>query len=201
MDDNIETFEVQELTVSAPSPEFVKPHRVRKPKQVQALILPIPTQIDSHPNVTLGTAFEKKFSRVAFYTDTKPNAKPFVVVHDAANPKIVKPIGTAMERFVHALADATLGGAGMSGDGSAIYCADNYRKVLASAPKFGTYILEFVPAGRSGLISYRATVTGWMAVVESRAAVIRNSIKISGTKRRTQRQTTAKEPAKGTVTF
>jgi hypothetical protein len=187
---------VQEAEVPAPAPV-----KVRKAKEAKPLLLPVPTQIDGRKNVTLGTAFEKKFARVAFYTDTKPGAKPFVVVHDPANGKAVKPIGAAMENFVHALADATLGGAGMSGDGSAIYVTDNYKKVLASAPRFGSYILEFVPAGRSGLASYRATVSGWMAVAENRAAIIRSSSKTAGTKKRTTRQLVAKEPAKGTVTF
>jgi hypothetical protein len=190
-----------EVQVQAPAVMPVKPKLVRKPKVAAPLVLPVPVQIDGKQNATLGAAIEKRFKRIAFYTDSKPGAKPFAIIHDTENPKSVKSPGTAMEHFIHAIADAALSGAGMSGDGSALYVDDNIKRVMASAPKFGTYTLEFTPAGRAGVRAYRASVTGWLSLVQLRAAIVRTSKKLSGTKDRTVREPGTKESAKVEVQF
>jgi hypothetical protein len=199
--DNLEIPGTEGLVQEIPANAAPK---VRKQKAVKPLNLGMATMIDGVKNATLESTLKKRYARIAFYTSTKPDAKPYAVVHDTVNPKLVKSPGASMEHFIYALVEAALSGASMSGDGAAVFVVDAYPKVLASAPKFPGYVLEIVPAGtnKAGLKTYRATVSDWMFLVSKRASVIKSSMKIAGTKRRTTRDVVEKAaPQKVSVTF
>jgi hypothetical protein len=179
-----------------PVPALKKERKPRTKKAEATLILPVPTQIDGAKDTTLVAAIAKRFSAIQFYTSNKAGAKPDIIVHSTENPKLEKYPGTAMYNFICALANATMGGAGLSPDGSCLYVEANAKKVMASAPKFSGYIMELVPAGRAGVTAYRGTVGDFITLATVKARILRTSLQAGRTMGRKTREVTEKSTKK-----
>lgn len=188
--------EIPQAGTDNPVPVQAKESKPRVKRVVQ-LSLPKPTNVDGSADTSLGTATEKKFLSIAYYEGKKIHA----VVHTSEKGKKTDAVGTAITNFTYAILNAALAGIGISPDGSAIYAAEHYKDILKAYPKFGTYTLVAVPAGRSGLKAYTGTVDAWMKVVKARADIMVQSKKASGTQAHVVREKKAESHEKVTVHF
>jgi hypothetical protein len=175
-----------------------------KPVQPPVLVLPNPHRISGDTDAMLESTVAERFKTILLVkTSDKDTSKgQAVLTHtpDTNDSKVqVNTWNTGLGhllRFLQAGINAWFSGAGLSGDGSAVYVAKYADKVFKTVPQLKNYDVFVVPNGRSGASKYRISVQELVAQVTSRASIVSNSVKeygIAQGKERTKKAESAPE--------
>ncbi len=159
------------------------PQNQNQPKAVE-LDLPQVHRIGGDVNAMLESTVAERFKSIILVpTQEKDvNKGKVILTHkpDAKDPNVLvstwnNDFGRLL-RYMQACVDAWSSGAGLSGDGSCKYVADNADAVLKAFPNIKAYDLYLVPNGRSGASKYRIPFSDLIAQVKARATTIKNSV-------------------------
>jgi hypothetical protein len=171
---------------------------------VPVLVLPNPHRISGDMDTMLESTTADRFKTIMLVkTGDKDTSKGQpVLTHstDKTDPKVQVSDWNAglghLLRFTQACVNAWFSGAGLSGDGSAVYVAKTATLVFKTVPQLKDYDLVVVPNGRAGASKYRISVPELVNQVVARAHVIQNSVEIYGIaqgKERTKKAESAPE--------
>lgn len=172
--------------------------------EVPVLVLPNPHRISGDTDAMLESTTADRFKTIMLVKtgdkDTSKGQPVLTHTTDKSDPKVQvsnwnEGLGHLL-RFTQACVNAWFSGAGLSGDGSAVYVSKNEKLVFKTVPQLKGYDLVVVPNGRAGASKYRISVPELVSQVNARAAVILNSVEAYGIaqgKERTKKAESAPE--------
>lgn len=161
------------------------------------LALSTPIRADGSANAMLGSALRKKFKNITIYEQDGETVK--AVLH-SEDEKAVQNIGT-LSNFMFALVDSWLSGVGQGPDGSRRYVAEHLKEVQdGTSSNVRNYVIKAIPAGRSGLKGYTASIGDLLTMVTIQSKILEASEEEHGLQRSTIRKS-KKEAELPEVTF
>jgi hypothetical protein len=173
-------------------------------KELPVLVLPSPHRISGDVDAMLESTVAERFKTILLVksTDKDTSKGQAVLTHtpDSNDPKVqvnTWNLGLGhLLRFLQAGINAWFSGAGLSGDGSAVYVAKHAATVFKAVPQLKNYDVFVVPNGRSGASKYRLSVQEMVRQVSDRATTVSNSVETYGVaqgKERTKKAESAPE--------
>jgi|OpeIllAssembly_1097287.scaffolds.fasta_scaffold01381_2 hypothetical protein len=158
------------------------------PAQPVMLALPVPFRVSKDTDAMLEQTVAERYKSIILVKNAEKdtNKGQPVLSHtpDAKDPNVQvshwnSDLGNLI-RFVQAMVNAWSSGAGLSGDGSALYVAKFAETVFKTVPAIKGYDVYLVPNGRSGASKYRIPVTELVSQVTARAKTIQNCVDAYG---------------------